>query len=90
MPNISLGTVYRNLGQLVDNNIILALNIDGSTHYDAVISEHQHFQCNSCNQIIDIMLNTTKFISNIELETNHKIDGCQVHFNGICEKCINN
>ena len=89
MPNISLGTVYRNLGQLVDNKQIMAININGAVHYDAILAKHQHFQCKACNQIYDIVLNTTKFASSIEKKTKHRIDECHVQFYGICEKCIN-
>jgi len=90
LPNVSLGTVYRNLGQLVENNQLKSLNIDGTIHYDAFLDDHQHFQCNSCNRVFDIELNTKDFVSQIESNTNHIIDGCQIHLVGICNDCQNN
>ncbi|MEE9574126.1 MAG: transcriptional repressor [Candidatus Neomarinimicrobiota bacterium] len=90
LPNVSLGTVYRNLGQLVDNKSIKSINIDGTIHYDAFLDEHQHFQCKSCNDIYDIEVNMKDFVSQVELKTNHKIDGCEIHLIGICKKCQNN
>ncbi len=89
-PNVSLGTVYRNLGQLVDNKSLLAINIDGTIHYDAFLDDHQHFQCKTCNNIYDIDISIKDFVSQIESKTNHKIDGCQIHLVGICKDCQNN
>ena len=90
LPNVSLGTVYRNLGQLVENNQLKSLNIDSTIHYDAFLDDHQHFQCKSCNRVFDIELNTKDFVSQVESNTNHIIDGCQIHLVGICNDCQNN
>ena len=90
LPNVSLGTVYRNLGQLVESNQLKSLNIDGTIHYDAFLDDHQHFQCKTCNRVFDIELNTKDFVSKVESNTNHIIDGCQIHLVGICNDCQNN
>ncbi|MBU0528821.1 transcriptional repressor [bacterium] len=90
LPNISLGTVYRNLGQLVESKTLNTVNVDGIIHYDAFLSNHQHFQCKTCNQVFDIEVNTQDFISQVESKTKYKIDRCQIHLVGICEKCQNN
>ncbi len=90
LPNVSLGTVYRNLGQLVDNKSLLAINIGGTIHYDAYLDEHQHFQCQICNNICDIDISIKDFVSQVETKTNHLIDKCQIHMTGVCNKCKNN
>jgi len=90
VSNISLGTVYRNLGQLVDNNELKSINVDGVIHYDAFLTNHQHFQCRTCNKVSDIEIDTKEFVSEIDKKTNHKIDKCQIQFFGICEGCQNN
>jgi len=90
LPNVSLGTVYRNLGQLVDSKSLKSINIDGTIHYDAFMDDHQHFQCKTCNSIYDIEVSIKDFVSKIDSKTNHKIDRCQVHFAGVCEECQNN
>jgi len=90
LPNVSLGTVYRNLGQLVENKQLKSLNIDGTIHYDAFLDDHQHFQCKTCNRVFDIELNTKDFVSKVESNTNHIIDGCQILLVGICNDCQNN
>jgi Fe2+ or Zn2+ uptake regulation protein len=90
VPNISLGTVYRNLGQLVEHNILRTISVNGVVHYDAFLHNHQHFLCSTCNRVYDIEVNTEEFVAKIDAKTNHKIDRCQVQLFGICEECQNN
>ena len=56
IPNISLGTVYRNLAWLSENNKIRTIIVDGIIRYDRNII-HDHFTCNECKNIIDIPRN---------------------------------
>lgn len=53
IPNISLGTIYRNLQILVDNKQIIKLEIGGEFRYDACVKSHQHLICKICSRIID-------------------------------------
>ena len=54
-PNISLGTVYRNLKLLADEGVIITLETeDKRLHYDGDISRHSHFICNKCGRIVDL------------------------------------
>ena len=54
ISNISLGTVYRNLSWLCENNKIKYFIVDGIVRYDRK-DEHDHFICRECNNIIDIV-----------------------------------
>ena len=48
-PNMSLGTVYRNLSFLVDNGQAVKVPCeDGSVHFDGNVMPHYHFQCTEC------------------------------------------
>ena len=53
IPNISLGTVYRNLSNLTDDGKIRKLEVYGMDRYDRNIL-HAHFICSRCENIIDI------------------------------------
>lgn len=54
-PNISLGTVYRNLKTLSESNRLLTLETQkNALHYDADVSGHSHFICGACGRIIDV------------------------------------
>ena len=53
-PNISLGTVYRNLSFLVDNGQAVKVPCsDGTVHFDGNLMPHYHFQCTKCGRILD-------------------------------------
>ena len=55
IPNISLGTVYRNLAKLKSDGEIVSVGVyDGFERFDADVSEHLHFYCKGCQRILDI------------------------------------
>ena len=57
IPNISLGTVYRNLSKLASEGEILNLSVgDGNEHYDGDVSAHIHLFCTECGKIEDMMI----------------------------------
>ena len=87
MPKISLGTVYRNLSQLVKNKMIKEININGISHYDGNIHDHQHFNCTECKSIIDYTIDSNSLINQFKKLRTHKAKECQVIFFGICNAC---
>ena len=89
-PNISLGTVYRNLTLLADLGEIQRLRLgDGVDHFDADISEHYHFICNDCGGVIDLEMDSISSITDIAQKN---FDGCiashVTHFYGSCNSCM--
>ena len=57
LPNISLGTVYRNLRFLVDQGDALSLKLgDGKEHFDGNVNPHFHFICTQCGCVDDIFM----------------------------------
>ena len=55
IPNLSLGTLYRNLSQLEENGQVLRIP-DGSTdRFDGNINPHAHFKCITCGNVYDLM-----------------------------------
>ena len=93
-PNISLGTVYRNLAFLVEHGQAITVPCeDGSVHFDGNITPHNHFQCKSCNAILDFEVPESKganeYFSFIKKHCNvGHIEGHVEFFYGICDKCI--
>lgn len=85
-PNISLGTIYRNLNLLCKNNMIIKVNTNDSVeHYDNIKKKHTHFICNICNTIYDVeeTINTKKYING------NKVLDYDLKYTGICHKCLN-
>lgn len=83
IPNISLGTVYRNLNNLVEENEIIRLKFDNVDRFDAKRCKHHHFVCIKCKKIIDV--NTGDLKVNID---NNKVIDYEIKFTGICEECL--
>ena len=55
IPNISLGTVYRNLSRLSDEKTIVKLGFGtGIEHFDGNPQPHYHVMCTECGAIKDI------------------------------------
>ncbi len=54
-PTISLATVYRNLNQLAENNMIRRVVVPGdSDHFDRAMEYHEHMICTRCGSVVDV------------------------------------
>ncbi len=91
IPNISLGTVYRNLNAMADEGRILRLDVgDGVVHFDADTTPHLHMLCTTCHSIIDLDVeykHIIPYIEEISKLTSHKLDKAHVLFTGECHHC---
>ena len=89
-PNISLGTVYRNLNLLVELGEIQKLRCgDGADHFDADTRPHYHFMCRECGCIEDLPMEISQEINDLAQEHVHgKIDSHITYFYGVCENCM--
>lgn len=90
-PNISLGTVYRNLSLLTDLGEIQKLSCgDNAEHFDGNISLHNHFVCKHCNAVIDLDMIDINFISTLAgCNFDGEIHGHNTMFYGLCADCKN-
>lgn len=89
LPNISLGTVYRNLKVLKEMGEIMELDY-GSTYsrFDGNPRNHYHFVCNSCNKVMDIDMPIEHSLNEKAQKNNKvKILNHRLEFYGYCEKC---
>ena len=83
LPDISLGTVYRNLSLLTDHHMIRSFIVDGIIRYDKNIV-HDHFICDKCKCIIDVPKNIDN--NNKYIDGNLVID-YDIKYKGICREC---
>ena len=90
-PGISLGTVYRNLNFLADENMIRRVkSFDNNVHFDANPRPHYHMMCEKCGRIIDLFPDEDDYHSLIQFveKQGHKVDYTSVNFVGICNDCL--
>jgi Fur family peroxide stress response transcriptional regulator len=87
-PNISLGTVYRNLTQLAENGDILRISDCGRDRFDKTLEPHVHFICDKCDTVEDIFLKTFEGeLSDISTRLDCTINNVTVSVRGSCSKC---
>ena len=89
IPNISLGTVYRNLNVLTEMGEIMVLEYGSNySRYDGNPEEHYHFSCEECENVFDIDLDVEQDLNEKATESTpfhaftHRLE-----FYGLCPDC---
>ena len=86
MPDISMGTVYRNLRLLAEMGLVDTLETtDKSLHYDGNTEEHVHFICTGCNKITDVFVRA-KIPAPLKDDGYH-VTGIKQMIYGLCPEC---
>ncbi|MBM7622576.1 Fur family transcriptional regulator [Sporohalobacter salinus] len=89
IPNISLGTVYRNLNVLKEMGEIRELDYGSShSHFDGNAEKHYHFTCLECGKICDVDESLHfELNQNVEEKLGCSIDYHRLEFFGVCSEC---
>lgn len=90
MPNVSLGTVYRNLELLSTQGIIQKIETSGGQkRFDGNASNHSHIRCIECNKVFDIDMDDVDLDLHKLPKTigNHQILGYRLEIFGRCSSC---
>ena len=54
-PDLSLGTVYRNLVFFQQQGMVKSVGVvNGQERFDACVAPHCHFVCTGCSRVIDL------------------------------------
>lgn len=88
-PNISLGTIYRNLSLLSDLGEIQKITCSGPDRFDANTMPHPHFICDCCGDVIDLKFDQAPSFEDLHPQNFHGIiEQVNLEFHGTCEACI--
>lgn len=89
LPNISLGTVYRNLSELRRAGEIISFTPgDGTERFDANTAPHYHLYCESCHRVLDIPMPALgELDAAAERESGCTVRRHQLMFYGTCPAC---
>ena len=89
-PDLSLGTVYRNLAMFKEKGEIMSVGtVNGVERFDGNTMPHVHFVCTGCSAVTDLpQIAVPEELNNrVTQETGGVIDTCQLTFVGICQTC---
>ena len=89
IPNISLGTVYRNLKLLRDMGEIMELSF-GSTYsrFDGNPEPHYHFSCVDCGRVLDVDIPVAKGLEEqVRQQHGWEVFSHRIEFYGRCREC---
>jgi Fur family peroxide stress response transcriptional regulator len=91
IPNVSKGTVYRNLRVLQEDGDITELNLNGTLgRYEVKQERHYHFRCEKCGRVSDIDMPIHQDLDQeAEQRTGLRISSHQLEFRGLCKECEN-
>ena len=89
IPNISKGTVYRNLQVLQEAGAVSELNLNGTlSRYEAKQDNHYHFRCERCGRIVDLDEPVNKELDKaVAKRTGFTVSHHQTEFRGFCQDC---
>ena len=88
-PNISLGTVYRNLSLLEANGQLMKIPMDGeSDRFDPNVKPHYHFVCRKCGCVQDVPMTPLDSLNQLaQAHINGFVESHTLVFKGICKDC---
>lgn len=86
VPSIAVGTVYRNLRQMVEAGEIRCIPVQGAPdRYDKTTRNHAHLLCDICGVMRDATLPDLLF--ELSERTGEDITYYNLNLHYICEKC---
>ncbi len=85
-PNLSLGTLYRNLSQLEECGMVLRIPDGTIDRFDGNTNPHAHFKCSSCGKVYDLMSFKNDSITFSD-EIVSKVTNYSLMAFGICKNC---
>ena len=90
-PNLSLGTVYRNLKLLEELGMVKRVtSVNNVERYDAITEDHVHFVCSKCGALVDLPNFDESLIkSGLTQEIDGEIQWVNILLGGVCKNCRN-
>ena len=86
-PDISLGTVYRNLSLFKEDGLVRVVTVvNGTERYDANTLPHPHFACSQCSAVHDITVDFSMAAAQLQKE-GFQVENCDITYHGLCPEC---
>ncbi len=92
-PDLSLGTVYRNLNYFKEQGTIISLGtVNGVERFDGNTAPHVHFICTGCGAVIDLpeIAVPQELSEAAAMCAGGRVNSCSLSFTGLCGHCSKN
>ena len=89
-PDLSRGTVYRNLGFFREHGLLQSVGVvQGQERFDAVTAPHSHFVCNCCGAVLDLpdVCPEGDLEQTVSTQYGFAVERCELTFYGLCPSC---
>ncbi len=88
-PTLSLSTIYRNLNDMINQEIVSEVKLANKKDYFEIKKEkHVHLVCKKCGKIEDFKIKTDDLSKKIEELTGDKVLDDTITFDVICKDCL--
>jgi Fur family peroxide stress response transcriptional regulator len=89
IPDLSLGTVYRNIGLFRQEGKVISVGVvNGEEHFDGFTEPHPHGVCEHCGRVIDLACPSEKAFASLEGSLSPFVtDFRKTVFYGTCPEC---
>lgn len=90
-PDLSLGTVYRNLLFFQQQGAIQSVGVvNGQERFDAVTTPHSHFVCTCCGAVIDLhkIPMDASLTQAVQKQYGFQVERHELTFYGKCQACM--
>ena len=89
-PDISKGTVYRNLNSLVESGLLGKVSVpSGADRFDHILSKHYHIKCTHCGNFMNV--EDLDYFYDLDQKvgavTSYKMEHHDIVFSGLCPEC---
>ena len=90
IPDLSLGTVYRNLTYFKEQGQITSVGtVQGVERFDGNIHPHVHFICTGCGAVLDLpgIAVPQDLTEAAAFSAGGQVQSCSLTFTGLCSSC---
>ena len=92
IPDLSIGTVYRNLALFKELGLAVSVGtVSGVERFDADTAPHVHYICSGCGKVVDLrQLRVPEELNQAAASSSGgSVTNCQLTFTGLCKDCQN-
>lgn len=89
-PDLSLGTVYRNLAMFKEEGSVVSVGtVGGFERFDARTDAHDHFICTQCRAVLDLEMPELpqELLHSAGAQLDASVTGYRLNYCGLCSQC---